>query len=193
MSTSDALAIDARCRQSERCSKRFVYQLYDNRFVAEVRASLLDSGLPPSGLILELTESALVSDTARVHHRLARLRDLGVRIAIDDFGTGYSSLAYLRRLPIDYLKIDRSFISELGTPSSDQARSLVRSIVSLGHDLGLTVVAEGIENQIERDDVLAAQCDLGQGFLLAIPSPPEQVEDLLNRQASERLGGRVLT
>jgi len=168
------------------------YQLYDNRFVAEVRAALLDSGLPASGLVLELTESALLSDTSRVHHRLGRLRELGVRIAIDDFGTGYSSLAYLRRLPIDALKIDRSFVSELGTSSSEQARSLVRSIVSLGHDLGLTVVAEGIETENELDDVRASRCDLAQGYFLAVPVPSEQVAGLLRAQVDQRTGERVL-
>jgi EAL domain-containing protein (putative c-di-GMP-specific phosphodiesterase class I) len=155
------------------------YQLYDNRFVAEVEAALLDSGLPPSGLVLELTESTLLSDTARVHHRLARLRELGVKIAIDDFGTGYSSLSYLRRLAIDVLKIDRSFVSELGVSSSQQSRSLLRSIVGLGHDLCLTVVAEGIETQSELDEVRAARCDLGQGYFLGGPSPPEELEDAL--------------
>jgi diguanylate cyclase (GGDEF)-like protein len=166
------------------------YQLYDNRFVAEVKAALADSGLPPSGLILELTESALLSDTARVHHRLTRLRELGVRIAIDDFGTGYSSLSYLRRLPIDILKIDRSFVSELGTSCSEQARSLVKSIVRLGHDLGLTVVAEGIETHSELDDVKAAHCDLGQGYLLAVPSRPEQMQTLLERCVPRHADGR---
>ena len=161
------------------------YQVYDNRFVAEVEAALLDSGLPPSGLVLELTESALLSDTARVHHRLARLRELGVRIAIDDFGTGYSSLSYLRRLPIDVLKIDRSFISELGTESSSEARSLVRSIVRLGHDLRLIVVAEGIETQSELDDVRAAHCDLGQGFFLGAPAPPGAMGRALQAQQAE--------
>ena len=160
------------------------FQLYDNRFVAEVEAALVASGLPPSGLILELTESTLLSDTTRVHHRLARLRELGVKIAIDDFGTGYSSLSYLRRLPIDVLKIDRSFVSELGTSSRKQAQSLIRSIVRLGHDLALTVVAEGIENQNELDDVRSARCDLGQGFLLGAPSPPGELENAL------RLRGR---
>jgi diguanylate cyclase (GGDEF)-like protein/PAS domain S-box-containing protein len=155
------------------------YQLYDNRFVAEVRGALIDSGLPPAGLILELTETALLSDTARVHHRLTRLRELGVRIAIDDFGTGYSSLSYLRRLPIDILKIDRSFVSELGETSSDQARSLVKSIVRLGHDLGLAVVAEGVETHYELDVVRAAHCDFVQGYLLAHPSGPEHVQALL--------------
>jgi diguanylate cyclase (GGDEF)-like protein len=155
------------------------YQLYDNRFVAEVRSALIDSGLPPSGLILELTETALLSDTARVHHRLTRLRELGVRIAIDDFGTGYSSLSYLRRLPIDILKIDRSFVSELGAASDEQARSLVKSIVRLGHDLGLTVVAEGIETDSELEVVRAAHCDLVQGYLLALPAQPEHVQTAL--------------
>jgi EAL domain-containing protein (putative c-di-GMP-specific phosphodiesterase class I) len=159
------------------------YQLYDNRFVGEVEAALVDSGLPPSGLVLELTESALLSDTDRVHHRLARLREIGVKIAIDDFGTGYSSLSYLRRLPIDILKIDRSFVSELGgTSSIQQARSLVRSIVGLGHDLCLTVVAEGIETQSELDDVRAARCDLGQGFFLGEPLPPAKFEEALRHQ-----------
>jgi diguanylate cyclase (GGDEF)-like protein len=159
------------------------YQLYDNRFVGEVEAALVDSGLPPSSLVLELTESALLSDTDRVHHRLARLREIGVKIAIDDFGTGYSSLSYLRRLPIDVLKIDRSFVSELGTSSTvQQARSLVRSIVGLGHDLSLTVVAEGIETQSELDDVRAARCDLGQGFFLGEPLPPAEFEDALRHQ-----------
>jgi Amt family ammonium transporter len=158
------------------------HQLYDNRFVGEVEAALLDSGLTPSGLVLELTESALLSDTDRVHHRLARLREIGVKIAIDDFGTGYSSLSYLRRLPIDVLKIDRSFVSELGTSSNSQARSLVRSIVGLGHDLCLTVVAEGIETQSELDDVRAARCDLGQGFFLGSPLAPEEFEEALRHQ-----------
>ncbi len=158
------------------------YQVYDNRFVAEVEAALVDSGLPASGLVLELTESTLLSDTARVHHRLARLRELGVRIAIDDFGTGYSSLSYLRRLPIDVLKIDRSFVSELGTSTSAEARSLVRSIVRLGHDLRLMVVAEGIETQSELDDVRAAHCDLGQGYALGVPAPAREMERFLHTQ-----------
>jgi EAL domain-containing protein (putative c-di-GMP-specific phosphodiesterase class I) len=151
-------------------------QICDNRFVAEVEAALLDSGLPPSGLLLELTESTLLNDSVRVHHRLSRLRELGVRIAIDDFGTGYSSLAYLRRLPIDVLKIDRSFVSELGSTSSAQARSLVHSIVQLGHDLGLTVVAEGIETEAELEDVRGAHCDLGQGYVLGLPSTPDEMD-----------------
>jgi diguanylate cyclase (GGDEF)-like protein len=161
------------------------YQVYDNRFGAEVEAALLDSGLPPNGLVLELTESALVADTARVHHRLARLRELGVRIAIDDFGTGYSSLSYLRRLQIDVLKVDRSFVSELGPSSSAEARSLVRSIVRLGHDLRLMVVAEGIETQGELDDVRSAHCDLGQGYFLGVPVPPEEFEIFLHLQAHD--------
>ena len=110
------------------------------------------------------------------------MREIGVKIAIDDFGTGYSSLSYLRRLPIDVLKIDRSFVSELRTSSNSQARSLVRSIVGLGHDLCLTVVAEGIETQNELDDVRAARCDLGQGFFLGEPLPPAEFEEALRHQ-----------
>jgi EAL domain-containing protein (putative c-di-GMP-specific phosphodiesterase class I) len=165
------------------------YQLYDNRFVGEVEAALLDSGLPASGLVLELTESSLLSDSDRVHRRLARMREIGVKIAIDDFGTGYSSLSYLRRLSIDVLKIDRSFVSELGSSSLQEARSLVRSIVGLGHDLSLIVVAEGIETQSELDDVRAARCDLGQGFFLGAPLPPDEFEEALRHQAAAAFDG----
>jgi diguanylate cyclase (GGDEF)-like protein len=157
------------------------HQLYDGRFIADVEAALHASGLPPTSLILELTESALLSDTSRVHHRLAALRTLGVRIAIDDFGTGYSSLAYLRNFPIDFLKIDRSFVSELGGISNDQGRALVRSIISIGHNLDLVVIAEGIELSLQLDELLSARCDLGQGYFFSQPAPPDEIPELLAR------------
>ncbi len=158
------------------------HQLYDGRFVADVEIALRDSGLPPTSLILELTESALLSDTSRVHHRLATLRDLGVRIAIDDFGTGYSSLAYLRSFPIDFLKIDRSFVNELGGESNDQGRALVRSIISIGHNLDLLVIAEGIEHPAQLDELGAAGCDFGQGYFFGFPVPPDEFPEVLARR-----------
>ncbi len=159
------------------------HQLYDGRFVADVEMALRDSGLPPTSLILELTESALLSDTSRVHHRLARLRELGVRVAIDDFGTGYSSLAYLRSFPIDFLKIDRSFVNELGGVSNDQGRALVRSIISIGHNLNLGVIAEGIEHASQLDELVAAGCDFGQGYFFGFPTPADEIPELFARHA----------
>ena len=158
------------------------HQLYDGHFVSDVETSLRESGLPPSSLVLELTESSLLSDTSRVHHRLATLRELGVRVAIDDFGTGYSSLSYLRTFPIDFLKIDRSFVNELGGASNDQGRALVRSIISIGHNLNLLVIAEGIEQASQLEELLAAGCDFGQGYLFGHPKPPDEIPELLTRR-----------
>jgi EAL domain-containing protein (putative c-di-GMP-specific phosphodiesterase class I) len=149
------------------------HQLYDNRFVGEVEAALLDSGLTPSGLVLELTESALLSDTDRVHHRLARLREIGVKIAIDDFGTGYSSLSYLHRFPIDILKIDHSFVNRL--TNTYNGPELARAVITLGETLGLDTVAEGIEQEPQVAALLALGCVAGQGFLFATPGSLEQL------------------
>jgi diguanylate cyclase (GGDEF)-like protein/PAS domain S-box-containing protein len=160
------------------------HQLYDGHFISDVEAALRDSGLPPSSLILELTESSLLSDTSRVHHRLATLRALGVRVAIDDFGTGYSSLSYLRSFPIDFLKIDRSFVNELGGVSNDQGRALVRSIISIGHNLNLLVIAEGIEHASQLDELIAAGCDFGQGYFFGYPTPPDEIPELLARHSN---------
>ncbi len=157
------------------------HQLYDDQFVADVETALADTGLPPTALILELTESTLLSDTALVQQRLDALKHLGVRIAIDDFGTGYSSLAYLRTFPIDFLKIDRSFVNELSQELNDQGRVMVRSIISIGHNLNLGVVAEGIEQPAQLDELRDAGCNTGQGYLFARPVPPDQVPELLTQ------------
>jgi EAL domain-containing protein (putative c-di-GMP-specific phosphodiesterase class I) len=163
-------------------------QLYDATFIDDVRTALDDSGLSPENLILELTESTLLSDTATVHGRLDTLKQLGVQLAIDDFGTGYSSLAYLRSFPVDYLKIDRSFISELGRNGDDEADVMVRSIISIGHNLKLGIVAEGIEEQGQLDEVHDAGCDTGQGFLFARPGPPTEIADLLRTNVQANAG-----
>ena len=149
-------------------------QLHDPAFLATVDEALNASRLPASALTLELTESILVEHTEDVLALLGALKARGVRLAIDDFGTGYSSLSYLHRFPIDVLKVDRSFIGTLGTGDDE----LTKTIVRLGQSLGLTTVAEGIE---ERDQLAALRgmgCDLGQGFLLARPERPEVVEAL---------------
>ena len=160
-------------------------QLHDPDFVGDVRDALADSGLDAELLILELTESTLLSDTTLVQQRLRSLKALGVRLAIDDFGTGYSSLAYLRTFPVDFLKIDRSFVSEL-SGETDQGRVMVRSIIGLGHNLSLTVVAEGIEDARQLEELREAGCNIGQGFLLARPATAHDIPSLLARPALPR-------
>jgi len=155
------------------------HQLYDDQFVQDVERALLDTKLPANRLILELTESTLLTDTATVHRRLQELKNLGVRLAIDDFGTGYSSLSYLHSFPVDYLKIDRSFVNSLNEQRNHQGRVMVRSIISIAHNLQLGVVAEGIERPDQLDELVDAGCNTGQGFLFARPGPADIVSELL--------------
>jgi PAS domain S-box-containing protein len=142
-------------------------QLLHESIVADVSAALADSGLEPASLTLEITEGVLVEKTGPSLAALEGLKALGVRIAIDDFGTGYSSLSYLSRLPIDVLKIDRSFVADIGT--SRQAAALVRSIVKIGQALNLETVAEGVETEEQLDRLLRLGTKLGQGYLFARP------------------------
>jgi diguanylate cyclase (GGDEF)-like protein/PAS domain S-box-containing protein len=146
-------------------------------FVETVSQALAHSGLDPSLLELELTESVVMRDVEESARQMERLRALGVGIAIDDFGTGYSSLSYLRRLPIDTLKIDQSFLKELET--DDTTLILVHAIVAVAHSLKLTVVAEGVENERQLAALRSAGCDRIQGYLLGEPLPQQDVEELL--------------
>jgi diguanylate cyclase (GGDEF)-like protein len=146
-------------------------QLADADLVATVTAALADSGLPAGALWLELTESTVMADADVAGDTLAELRRLGVHLAIDDFGTGYSSLAYLRRLPIEQLKIDRSFVAGLGDDPEDQA--IVGLIVSLAGTLGLSVVAEGVETPEQLSSLRRLGCDTVQGFHVGRPLPPD--------------------
>ncbi|MHB8437960.1 MAG: putative bifunctional diguanylate cyclase/phosphodiesterase [Acidimicrobiales bacterium] len=137
--------------------------------VGEVERALADSGLPPEHLTLEITESALMHDPAAALRVLSDLRQLGVSLAVDDFGTGYSSLAYLQRFPLDILKIDRSFVAELGLdPGAEQ---IVAAVVGLAHALGIKVVAEGVESERQADELRRLKCDFAQGFLYGRPAP----------------------
>jgi diguanylate cyclase (GGDEF)-like protein/PAS domain S-box-containing protein len=138
-----------------------------------VRRALERSGLPPGALMLEITESGIVSDDVRLHGVLGELRSYGVRLAIDDFGTGYSSLSYLKRLPVSYLKVDRSFVMGLGSDNEDER--IVAAITDLGHGLGLRVIAEGVENRQQRHVARQLGCDLYQGYLLAEPRRPRDI------------------
>ena len=129
--------------------------------------------VPPSQLVVEITENGLMADPGRALQTITALRLMGIRIAIDDFGTGYSSLAYLKRLPVDELKIDRSFVRELATDEDDLA--IVRSTIGLGHDLGLIIVAEGIEDGCTWERLRRLGCDIGQGYLIGRPMPAHAV------------------
>jgi len=146
-------------------------QLQDPGFFDDVQQSLHRSGLEPEALVLEITESVLVVDLARIGAMMQKIRDLGVHMALDDFGTGYSSLLYLRGLPIDRLKVDRSFVAGLG--AFDQDTTIISTVVDLAHKLGLRVVAEGVETEAELHAVGAMGCDEAQGFLLGRPGPPQ--------------------
>jgi EAL domain-containing protein (putative c-di-GMP-specific phosphodiesterase class I) len=134
-----------------------------------VAKTLADTGLDPSRLDVELTESIVMSDTETVAADLCRLRELGVSISIDDFGTGYSSLTYVKNFPVDRLKIDQCFIRDLATDPSDAA--IVRAIVSLGHSLELTVVAEGVQTEEQLARLRAEGCDEVQGYYFGRPMP----------------------
>jgi diguanylate cyclase (GGDEF)-like protein len=146
-----------------------VRQLQDPDFVEDVHHALVQSRLAADALVLEVTESALAVDTVRIGMVMERVRDLGVHLALDDFGTGYSSLLRLKGLPIDRLKIDRSFVSGLGSTGHDP--TVIATVVDLAHKLGLAVVAEGVETEEELRAVSAMGCDEVQGFLLARPGP----------------------
>jgi diguanylate cyclase (GGDEF)-like protein/PAS domain S-box-containing protein len=152
-------------------------QLFEEYVVRQVREVLEETGLEPSALILEITEGSLMQDVGTTTKKLRQLKELGVRLAIDDFGTGSSSLAYLRRFPVDLLKIDKSFIDEV-TGRDSQGSALVRAIVGLAQTFELQTVAEGIERVEQLDELRAVGCEAGQGFLFARPLTSEAMEAL---------------
>lgn len=174
------------CRQASEWNRRCgtpiainlnvsVVQLRDDRLVEDVAAALAATGIDPGLVTLEITESVLAS-SERCHSTLLALRALGVRLAIDDFGTGYSSLAYLHRLPVDCLKIDRGFVA---TIDDEGGRSLIHTIVTLARSLGLSTVAEGVETAAQHEALISLGCDRLQGYHLGRPQPATEIEALL--------------
>ena len=161
--------------------------LHDADLVEEVDRLLRRHGVPAHRLTLEVTEGSVMADPARAVALLHRLRDLGVRLSVDDFGTGYSSLSYLKRLPVQEVKIDRSFITSLREGSEDVA--IVRAIVDLGRHLRLEVVAEGIEDQETWDLLASMGCDLGQGWHLGRPMPGAELQPWLRSRDNARSRG----
>jgi diguanylate cyclase (GGDEF)-like protein/PAS domain S-box-containing protein len=152
-------------------------------FMADVAAVLAETGLPPAALTMEFNERVLVEDAGLVVDRLAELRALGVRLAIDDFGTGYASLAYLRQMPADIIKIDPSFTDGLGR--DETLTLLTRTVIQVGRDLGMQVVAEGIEQPRQLDALREMGCGYGQGFLVARPMAAPSVEALIRTASGE--------
>jgi len=156
-------------------------QLQEESLVADVLGVLARTGLAPDRLCLEITESALVDESAGIA-MLSEFRAHGIRVAIDDFGTGYSSLHYLTRLPVDILKIDRSFVAELnGTP---EGSGITEAVLRLSQVLHLTTVAEGIETTEQAAELQTLGCGIGQGYLFARPLPPAELRELLLSAAS---------
>ena len=155
-------------------------QFREESFLPMVADILLETKLPADLLELEITEGVLARDVDNTRVALATLRQLGVRIAIDDFGTGYSSLAYLKRFPVDVLKIDQSFVRDMLVDKSDAA--IIEAIVKLGQALGLELVAEGVETREQADALLAYGCQIMQGYLYSRPLPFAQMCERLSAE-----------
>ena len=162
-------------------------QINSPRFPESVAAALAESGLPPEALTLEVTERVLVEDGGLMVGRLAELRRLGVRLAIDDFGTGYASLAYLRGLPVDIIKIDPSFVAGLG--HDETLTLLTKTIVQVGRELGIQVVAEGIEDPLQLQLLREVGCGYGQGFLVGRPMAAPGIESLIGTAPTDLAHG----
>jgi diguanylate cyclase len=160
-----------------------VRNLHDNTFPQDVRRLLAETGVPASSLMLEITEGTVMADPTRVSRVLQVLRNMGVEIALDDFGTGYSSLSYLKNLPVDELKIDKSFVTSMCEDSNDAA--IVRSTIDLARHLGKRTVAEGVEDRAVWDQLAKLGCEVAQGFWLGRPTPADDLTRvLLQREAN---------
>lgn len=162
-------------------------QFLQPSLVRKVADILSETEIPASALRLEVTESILIETAATVHDCFRRLKALGLRISLDDFGTGYSSLSYLRDFPVDILKIDRSFITEL----EQGKNSIVQAMINLGHNLGMKIVAEGVENELQLAKLIDLECDFCQGYLLSRPLSTQKVSELL--QLHEKRQANLMT
>jgi EAL domain-containing protein (putative c-di-GMP-specific phosphodiesterase class I) len=158
-------------------------QLYSPGLLGEIKAALHDSGLDPSLLELEITETVMMQNVQQGAELLRELKAVGVHLSVDDFGTGYSSLAYLKRLPLNTLKIDRSFITDIPHDADDAA--ITQAVIAMGHSLRIRVVAEGVERESQLDFLRRHGCDEMQGFLFSQPVPADEVQRLLTAQPSK--------
>jgi EAL domain-containing protein (putative c-di-GMP-specific phosphodiesterase class I) len=191
-----AWALDEACRNAAMWPAHLVVavnlspaQFLSGTIVQTVRQALESHGLPAYRLEVEITEGTLMKDSEFVLGQLRVLREMGVGVALDDFGTGYSSLSYLWRFPFSKLKIDRSFVAALDQSAS--AKGILRSIAKLGHGLGMTVTAEGIENQRQLASLRTLGCDLAQGYLLGRPCPPDELAAIIMRNFAFHLARKT--
>ncbi|MEO0771466.1 MAG: GGDEF domain-containing phosphodiesterase, partial [Cyanobacteria bacterium J06649_4] len=181
--------IETACRQAQQWQQQFPQQapfmsvnvsgrqFSQKDLVEQIDRILQETGFHPPQLKLELTESVVMDDVNASIEMLLQLKGLNLQLGIDDFGTGYSSLSYLHRFPIDTLKVDRSFVMEM--EQSDGTAELVKTIISLGHNLGMNVVAEGIETQSQYEMLKGLRCEYGQGYFFAKPLTVDDAEELL--------------
>ncbi len=154
-------------------------QLRDTSFIIKVEKCLMASGIDPANLELEITENIVIENTESAISTLKEIKKLGLKIAIDDFGTGYSSLSYLNKLPLDVMKIDRSFVKEMH--ESKEKADLVRNMITLGHDLGLEIVAEGVEDEQQLEVLREMKCDVIQGYFYSPPVDAQKFSELISR------------
>jgi EAL domain-containing protein (putative c-di-GMP-specific phosphodiesterase class I) len=164
-----------------------VAQFRHPRFIASVQSALADSGVDPGLIELEITESVAMEEIDFLGRTLDTMKALGVRVAVDDFGTGFSSLSYLQRLQVDRLKIDRGFIVDIAT--DERARRIPELVIDLGHKLGLSVIAEGVETPAQAETLKALGCDEAQGFLYCRPIEPHALLEWLGKGAGMALPG----
>lgn len=157
-------------------------EFQDPGLITKIQNLLLENNLPSKYLELEITENVVMTDIDKAMNTIITLQNMGVKVSIDDFGTGYSSLAYLRKLPIDKIKIDRSFITEVATNDSDM--TIVKSMIKLSHGLGKRVLAEGVENKDQLNILRNLGCDAVQGFFIDKPLPEEKLVRYLVRKNS---------
>ena len=162
--------------------------LLDRQIPSQIKELLSNWDISPSRLELEITESAIMTDPARAMEILMTLSQMGIRLSIDDFGTGYSSLGYLKKLPVDVIKIDKSFVIDMASSSDDA--TIVRSTIDLGHNLSLKVLAEGVENQTALDKLIGLGCDAAQGYYMSVPLAVPELERWLEESPWGLSGGR---
>jgi EAL domain-containing protein (putative c-di-GMP-specific phosphodiesterase class I) len=155
-------------------------QFYDDHLLADVRSALAQTGMEPSFLELEITESMLMRNMEKASEVLVEFKKLGIRLSLDDFGTGYSSLSNLKRFPIDTIKVDRSFIREL--PANEQDKAITDAIIAMGKSLKMTIVAEGVETKGQMEFLRDHECDEFQGFYFSKAVPAAKIVDLLQSQ-----------